>query len=274
MDESWQPVLEKQNIRWKRTDISLEMLYEKICYLWKEQDNLNIVDVDLLMAANNLRIIGLDDREIFYNALEDCQRDYYIVAEEEGYISEQATLEEYMENQRTNFNVAGNLDETAWHELCQCIKTLKKQYPQYSYDNLFSLAFFNRDAESYMNFDQELNEAAEKNVYIKNDKNPFDERKYGDEERLALKVLIKNYKQLNPEKTYQELYDIYIKDIEETDSLSQSEKRSKYMWKFCQTREAIAKMSENSQGTDIPPAAAAGCVVLAGGIIGMLLFKR
>ena len=59
---------------------------------------------------------------------------------------------------------------------------------------------------------------------------------------MSLKILLTNYRKIYREQSYRQLYDIYVKEIEENDLLTHEEKLHWYTWKTMQ----LQMMSDES----------------------------
>ena len=236
-DESRAPLLEKKGIFWEKTEVSRNQIYEKLQYLWKEREPLNLTAVHIDMESDIIGMYGYDTEQEFQKKLkkEGFERDFYVQADN-YYIINQDTLEEYIENKRT---VDYDFSESYWNKLQECLEQMKKIYPEYTYENFYTLAGRNCDYEKYSGFEEELEEFVDSIPYQKNEKNPFDEERYGDPEQIALKTVLEKYKVLYPEKDYQELYEQYGKEINESRILFQEEKRSRYLWEIFQAEQLI-----------------------------------
>ena len=183
-EESKASLLETEGISWEKTDVSRTQIYDKLQYLWKEREKLNIADVKTYLYDDALVICGYDSEQEFREKLEmeGIERDYYVLAENYD-ITNQDTVSEYLEN----------------------------------------------------------------------------------------------YKILYPEKNYQELYEQYGKEINESKILNQEEKRSRYLWKIVQAEQLIEdniqkqKKKEEKKSSAL---ATAGIVMLITGIGSMAVIKR
>ena len=274
-DESKASLLEKEGISWEKTEVSRTQIYAKLQYLWKEREKLNIADVRSYVYDDTLVICGYDTEQKFRKNLEmeELERDYYVLAEEAD-ITDQDTISEYLENKK---QIYYGRSESFWSKMQECLEQLKQIYAEYTYENLFTLVYMDCNYHIYTNFSDELEEYISGVPYYKNEKNPFDEDHYGDPEQVALKIILEKYKVLYPEKDYQELYEQYGKEINESKILSQEEKRSRYLWEIFQgeqlIEENVQKQKEEAEEKS-SALAAAGIVMLITGIGIMAVIKR
>ena len=213
-EESKASLLETEGISWEKTDVSRTQIYDKLQYLWKEREKLNIADVKTYLYDDALVICGYDSEQEFREKLEmeGIERDYYVLAENYD-ITNQDTVSEYLENKKQTYY---GINESFWNKMQECLEGLKQVYKEYTYENLFTLVYMNCDYNRYTDFNDELEKYISGVPYYKNEKNPFDEDRYGDPEQIALKMVLENYKILYPEKDYQELYEQYGKEINES----------------------------------------------------------
>ena len=279
VDESKSALLETEQIRWEKTEVSRDDLYTKIQYLWKERENLNLAEVQMYMYRDTLGIWGYDTEEEFRKKLDDERflEDIYIQAEYYN-ITDFDTIPEYVENkEKTYCDIYGTdcFDNKYWLQIQEGLEQLTKKYPEYTYENLFSFVYCNY--QDYINFNEELEKYIDNVPYNKNEKNPFDEESYGDPERIALKMVLEKYKILYPEKDYQELYEQYGKEINESKILSQEEKRSRYFWEVLQAEQLITEYTQKQKEEAEKKSsalAAAGIVMLIMGVGVMAVIKR
>lgn len=252
-DETKASMLEQAGILWESTETTKSQMYENVQYLWGNREYLNIKDVRIYNDEETIFIHGYDEMEEFYKKLGDKRfpKDYYIWEHEYDSLEDSMlifrednsynTLEEFL-TKKTYF-----LDEAQLNSLKDCMADLIEEYPEYSYENLFTLVFQNAGDEDFLNFDSEIEEFTNKLVYYANEKNPFDEEAYGDSKRLLLKMVLQKYKGIYPEKSCQELYHTYGKEIAESRILSQQEKRSRYLWEIVKAGQLEAKQEKGKK---------------------------
>ena len=263
-DESKASLLEDAGILWEKTEQTRAQMQERLQYLWKERENLEIAKVCACEDEETILILGYMDKEEFYQRIgeERAQKEFYIQID--GY----DTLEEFLEQKKQRYLI----NERQKNCLKQCIGELADKYPEYSCENLYSLVFLDINSENYINFDIEVEEFVNKLTYYINEKNPFDEEMYGDPDKILLKKLLQKYKALYPEKDCQELYDMYGKEIAENEFLSQKEKRVKYLWKITeeeQIKPVNPETGKREKKASVYPISAvffiliAGCAVMA-----------
>ena len=165
-----------------------------------------------------------------------------------------------------------NWSDGYFEKLEQFITNIHKNYPEYSYENLFGLGYLCND-ESYYNRNDELDNFLKTCLYIENKKNPFDESNFGDAQHLAIKIALQKYKELYPKESYEGLYEKYLKDINENENLSQKQKRGRYCWKIFKAEEEL-KNKEETGGTGSLPIAIAGISVLVIGAVAVKVWMR
>ena len=253
-DKSKAAVLEEKGIAWESSEFyekSREDMHHQLQYLWENREQLRIVEV--MAACNQVIISGLDSEEEFYKkvqgkSLEDC---HYEKAFKLWGIDEKLTkIENWHElAELSNFILMKKQEEPDWgekfwKELEVWLEYMKKLYPEYSYENLFHIAYVSRDKSYYTDFDTELEEFADKLIYTENQKNPFDEEEFGDPKHLVLKALLKNCKELYPKKEYAQLYDIYAREVNESGLYTAEEKRNRFVWKLLQVEKELEKLQK------------------------------
>ena len=168
----------------------------------------------------------------------------------------------------------GNWSDDYFEKLEQFITNVHKNYPKYSYENLFGLGYLCND-ESYYNRNDELDNFLKTCLYIENKKNPFDESNFGDAQHLAIKIALQKYKELHPKESYEGLYEKYLKDINENENLSQKQKRGRYCWKILKAEEELKNMETAAQESkESLPAAIAGCIVLVIGAVAVKVWMK
>ena len=137
------------------------------------------------------------------------------------------------------------------------------------------------DYERYLDFEEELLEFVNSlPAYTANEKNPAEELMFGDPDRLEIKSLLREYKQIYPELLYLEIYDEYLSDWEDTSIYTRERKVYKLIMdrhngRFNETgvqvSEGNEKITEDRKG-GIEPAVFGG-IILAAGVITVMIKK-
>lgn len=281
-DKSKAAVLEEKGIAWESSEFyekSREDMHHQLQYLWENREQLRIVEV--MAACNQVIISGLDSEEEFYKkvqgkSLEDC---HYEKAFKLWGIDEKLTkIENWHElAELSNFILMKKQEEPDWgekfwKELEVWLEYMKKLYPEYSYENLFHMAYVSRDKSYYTDFDTELEEFADKLIYTENQKNPFDEEEFGDPKHLVLKALLKNCKELYPKKEYAQLYDIYAREVNESGLYTAEEKRNKFVWKLLQVEKELEKLQKPENNNRLLAITGFAVFIVLSGVF--IIYKR
>lgn len=268
-DESKAFLLEEHGIIWEKTDTSLADKYAKLQYLWEERETLNIIDVYAYTDIDKLVICRRNSEEEFRAKLNDrrFQNDFYNRMDEIDDTTTSDTPEEFIKKKEQTYL---GLESNQWEKIKQYLEQMSLRYPEYSYENLFSFVFQDCNYKDYVNFDKNLEQFTDSVKYYKNEKNPFDEKYYGDSGLIALKMFLANYKSLYPEMSYEKLYDKYGKEINESEILTQEEKRSKYLWKIVQAKQLIRGKKQQIY----PAIVGFGILIISCGIVIILKEKR
>ncbi len=268
-DESKTFLLEQRGIICEKTDTSLAEKYEKLQYLWQERETLNIIDAHVYtMFLEDIVIRGTESEEKFWTKLNDerFENDFYHIVDETD-VTSSDTLEEFIKKKEQTYL---GLESNQWEKIKQYLEQMSLRYPEYSFENLFSFAFQNCNYEDYIKFDKRLEQFIDNIKYYENEKNPFDEERYGDSKLIALKILLTRYKSLYPEMSYEKLYDKYGKEINESEILTQEEKRSMYLWKIVQAKQLIREKKQQIY----PAVVGFGILIISCGIVIVLKEKR
>lgn len=288
-NDSKSELLENQGIEWKLWNgaddelclESRERMYEVIKILWENRETLGITK---LSTGNNiLGVYGLEPEETFTQKMDELNIEKYLYTNardvggnetlrEITTISELEDLTTFIQVKRED-NTNRYWSDEYFTKIKLWMEKMENIYPEYSYENLFTLGYLCNDISCYENFDKELIEFTKELTYTENVKNPFDENDFGDPALLAVKVMLQEYKELYPEKTYETLYHTYIKEINESTVLTQEEKRGRYEWKLLGIQKEMKELKENEK-KEVPIPAIVGCMVLVLGVFGMVVVKR
>ena len=131
------------------------------------------------------------------------------------------------------WRIAGLDKEDYYDNHVKGIKILKGTYPEYEVRNLMMRIIGDGNYERYLDFGDDLNDFIDSLPdYQPNEKDPVEELLYGDPERIELKAQLKELKEKNPENSYEELYEQFLSDWEETDEVS----REKKLYDLCVKR--------------------------------------
>ena len=94
---------------------------------------------------------------------------------------------------------------------------LQTAYPEYDMRNLLNRIASDGNYERYLDFESEITEFVENlPEYKANENNPAEEMMFGDPQRIELKSLLREYKTLYPDMSYEEIYKKYLSDCENT----------------------------------------------------------
>lgn len=115
-------------------------------------------------------------------------------------------------------------------KLKAAITKLQNTYPEYSARNLYYHVAGDCKAEDYLNFEEDLIAFVDSLPAYVPSKNVVVEYEFGDPERLELKRALRQCKEAYPDMSYQELYDKYLKEIEENTEQTKEEKLYRYLW--------------------------------------------
>lgn len=165
-----------------------------------------------------------------------------------------------------------NYDETFWNEMENWMKSMKESYPEYEKENLFTLRYVSRDKKYFTEFEEKLSFFTETIPYIRNENNPFDEAYFGDLEQLMVKALLQKYKTLYPDMDYEEIYDTYVKKVNESEVLTPGERRNRYIWNLIQVEEELSDTFV-MEAEYTMPIAIAGCVMLVLEMAGVMIIR-
>jgi len=246
--------LEKSGFVCDDANYSLKDKYEIMKKLWYKKEALGIFDIHI--AQTGIIIYGTDTKEEFQKKIGDLEFDipYQYVrgvwspfgtcSDEESIAQEdEIRFLEYlgMELEKTEdfvrcFHFVGwrfveSIKEEEWQKLKKSISVFQQKYPEYSCRNIYYHVAGDYNADVYLSFDNELLEFVDTLPDYEADKNVVVEYEYGDPQRLELKRMLKQYKENFPELSYNEIYETYIKEMEENKGISKEEKLYWYLWK-------------------------------------------
>ena len=101
---------------------------------------------------------------------------------------------------------------------------------------------------------------------------------FGDPQRIELKSQLREYKELHPDMSYEEIYEKYLGDWEDTTEMTREAK----MYQLVMTRvtgqlnksEEIQQEEGKIKKNEINKAAIAGCIVLVIGAVAVKVWMR
>lgn len=239
----------------------IQQVYREMEKMWQERELLGVQDI--CIDNNNIEVIGRDSEEEFAEKIKNIGCNVKIIYKRGiwgtayNYMIDDIPLkdnaQELSEYIKNNF---GNLEspdifvdylyqayrlgraephlpitEGQWEKLSQALRSMKQRYSEYSCKNLYYHIAGNGKAEEYLDFDRELLEYVDGLPEYKEDGNGVIEQQFGDPEILELKRMLRQYKNKYPDMEYQDIYDTYLKEVEENDLLSKEEKLYWYLWK-------------------------------------------
>lgn len=235
-------------------DYSLKDKYEIMEKLWDKKEALGIFDIQT--EETGIIIYGTDTKEEFqkkigglefdipyqyvrgvWTPFETCFEDGFTAQEDEIRFLEYLGMDlEKTEDFVRCFHFVGwrfveSIKEEEWEKLKESISVFQQKYPEYSCRNIYYHVAGDYDEDVYLSFDNELLEFVDTLPDYEADKNVVVEYEYGDPQRLELKRMLKQYKEKFPELSYNEIYETYIKEMEENKGISKEEKLYWYLWK-------------------------------------------
>ncbi len=236
--------LESQGILCEESFISMDEKYKELFELWERRKELELVSLDVDHYRKQIHVVSLLDENTFWECYGEVRKD--ILFEQEigaangwsrnpfEYLGLPSTiyvddLDEFMELVRiydeSRF-AEGVIDECYYDDLRLALEKLKETYPDYTYLQLYYKVRKDCDYEWYLNFDEELEKFVDNLPAYRQELDFFSELEYGDPQRLELKGLLRCYKELNPRKTYQEIYEEHaeLKAVEEDTYMANSQK--------------------------------------------------
>lgn len=252
-----QPKLEALGYICDKTVYSYEELQKELRQIWNRREELDINYIQLYEHYNALNIVGnLPEKEFFEKLDTDFtnivyyQGTYFIDnisnMECKNYMEIQS-LEEFIDQCRKWmqwWNV--NENEEYWARITEAMEVLKKNYPDYTYQQLFYHIASDGNYKRYIDFDKELLDFVNTlPVYEVNNNNPIEEMEFGDSERIELKSQLREYKVLYPEMKYSEIYNTYLEDWENIFLYSRKEKL--YCLIFERRKEELRKEAVTSE---------------------------
>lgn len=223
-------VLEDENIKYQKTEISLKNLYESLEEVWNCREELGINYVRVNQRYNRLDIYT-EDEEKLEKWLETAEIPNYQIYEEillhPGDC--QSPFRNDLQNTDTdNPEIVSYLhrkDESIYDKLKEGVRILKEAYPEYECRNLLIRIASDGNYQRYLDFDEELLSFVDAlGPYVPNEKDPAEELLFGDPERIELKSLLREYRERYPDMSYQQIYEQYLSDWEDTTVCSREKK--------------------------------------------------
>lgn len=278
--------IEKEGICYKKAEYSLKNLYETLQKIWQCREELGVNYIEVNSAANRLDVYTMSVSNL-ENWLKES--DIHCCTVLEGCIM-------YPEMVRSGgiapwplctdtdsadivYNVITANNSERLERIKEGIRVLKETYPDYECRNLMIRLLLDEDYEKYLDFDEELLEfIANLPAYSANEKDPVEELLFGDPDRLEIKSQLREYKQIYPKMSYQEIYDEYISDWEDTSIYTRESKMydlavNRHNGKFSEANARVLKENEEiaeNRKAGIEPAVFGGIILVAGVITVMI----
>lgn len=238
--EDKRELLESQNIVCDKGKYSLEQKYYQMNEIWKKRKALGVLYIKMNHADGKIWIYGENEEKVFEQKcrekeLNDMPYIYNKVVENIS-LSNMLGVDEAKEfiQYRRSVSDLSDIDENEdmyWDRVASALKILKETYPEYTCLNLYYHVGKEGDYQSYMGFEEELLQFVDSLPAYQKSSNFLEEAEFGDSERLEVKRLLREYKEKFPDSSYQDIYETYIKNIEENQFLSMQEKTFQYLWK-------------------------------------------
>ena len=231
-DASIRPILEREGIWCLEESVSLGNLYNTLQTIWQYKDEfgINYIEVD---QCNNRLNVYTDNRDKLLGWLESnditCCEVLHQVMIHPGYFY--SVLEDECESvdldqpdETIRYSCISGSDELK-DSLLEGLKILKEAYPEYDSRNLLLRISADAKYDRYLDFEEELLEYVNTlPAYIPNIKNPAEELLFGDPQRIELKSMLREYQELYPEMTYEEIYEKYLLNWEDMSVCSREKK--------------------------------------------------
>lgn len=259
-DSSKKNELEMEGIVCESAKYSLEQLNEKMEELWKKRQELGICSMRIF---DNQVIVSIKNKEesekIFMDDAMICVVEPSWELRNTMGSENLDSLLEWLENNRFY------KEKKEYSELAAALTILKKAYPEYNYLNLFYHVGKDLDYKRYLDFPKELCEYADQLPTYERTGSFMDEIEFGDPLRLEVKRILREYKREYPDMSYQDIYEAYIKEIEENKKFSSEEKLFLYLY------DKYTIIFENGEktkkGNTLPTAIFGSVALVAGGSI-------
>lgn len=268
-DSSKKEELEKQEIVCEEAKYSRKQIYEKMELLWETREELGICYMWVNNICNKLRVY-VKNKELEKKFAEDPMLEASSI---EGFLDVdlQMGTENVEELVKYLEEYGFYSEEEKYTELTVALKKLKETYPDYNFINLLYHIEKDFDYERYLDFPKELCEYVDQLPAYKKDVHFMNEVKYGDPQRLEVKRMLREYKQQYPKMSYQDIYETYIREIEENSKFSNVEKL--YYYLYDKYTAAFKSNGKSAAGENIP-AALFGSIMLVFGGIGVCVKKK
>lgn len=288
-DQSISEELEQAGILCVDGSYSLDVLYETLREVWKYRKEWGINYIEVNPCINRIVIYG-SDREGISRRL--AQKEITCAVVKQGVVLHPGDLDRTLDlgNLKTDdpavvYHILKSERGESDTKIREGLKILKEEYPEYECRNLLIRIVADGNYERYLDFDEELidfvNELPE---YNPNTKDPVEELLFGDPQRIELKSQLREYRNVYPEKDYEQIYQEFLADWEDTSMVSREKKMydltiNRFAGELSvdnQTQEKkMDKKDEDAHGTsDTLPAAVAGCVALALGSMVLWRIKK
>ncbi len=245
------------------TDYSRKQAYQDMENLWKRRNELGIVDIWLNDYGTNLYVYGEYEETVFMDMLNGSEFEIPI----NYFFWDTWKLEHFVDNQlqkdldfaeKLQNHIGNDIENPAWFveelyfrylasvyyyadhaqiekenwkKLQTALIQMKEIYPEYSCENLYYHIVGDCNVDVYLDFDNELIEFVNTLDTYEADKNVMIEIEFGDPQRIELKRMLRQYKEKFPQMSYKEIYETYIKEVEENMQMPKKEKLYWYLWK-------------------------------------------
>ena len=280
--------IEREGICYKEAEYSLNNLYETLQEIWqcREESGVNYIEINSVTNRLDVYTMGVSNLEKWLQesdiqcctVLEGCVM--YPEMVRNGGIAPWPLCTD-TDSADIVYNVITANNSERRERIKKGIEVLKEAYPDYECRNLMIRLLLDEDYEKYLDFDEELLEFADSvPAYSANEKDPVEELLFGDPDRLEIKSRLREYKQIYPKMSYQEIYDEYLSDWEDTSIYTRESKMydlaiNRHNGKFS---EAAVQVSEGNKEiaedrkAGIEPAVFGG-IILAAGVITVMIKK-
>lgn len=221
--------LEENGISYREGQYSLRELYSARDTLWELRKDFGVNYMEVNPCTNRLDVYGCDSEGIA-DRIErrgiSCCMVFQKVILHPGDIRNAEDIGNINTNdpEMAYFLYKKILRETN-NGIKEGIAALKKEFPDYDCRNLLIRIVYDGNYERYLDFDQSLIDFVDTLPdYKKNEKNPVEEMMFGDPERMELKSQLREYKEIYPEMSYEEIYEKYLSDWEDITTCSREKK--------------------------------------------------
>ena len=284
MTDQWKDELEIQGYHCMKTENSMKDLYQELQALWEERKKYAINYIKVNECENTLDIYVVQNAES-----EKLQNMGYQIIN--AYVLHPGNCYFSVENETIEADTVMNMfDSTAFSEqlekdenikehIHEGIQCLSEKYPDYDIRNLLNRIAADGNYERYLDFDKEILQFVEKlPAYVPNTEDPAEELMFGDPQRIELKSQLREYKELHPDMSYEEIYEKYLGDWEDTTEMTREAKIYQLVMKRVTGQlsksEEVQKEEGKIKKNEINKAAIAGCIVLVIGAVAVKVWMK